>query len=106
MLENSKKEVFSTRKAIKAKDDEIKRLKENIAFWQLEAGTQKLNVLALKKQNEIANVFVAHIDNHIIDMVLKGELPQNSKVMCKICKKDIDTIYKEELKTQLEKKNG
>ena len=40
--------------------------------------------------------FVAHIDNHLVEMVDKGEIERDAKVMCKICNKDIDTIYKEE----------
>ena len=35
-------------------------------------------------------IFVRHIENHLKDMKIKG------KVICKICGKDIDEIYKEE----------
>ena len=36
-------------------------------------------------------VFVEHIERHLKDMKIKG------KVQCKICGKDIDQIYKEDI---------
>lgn len=70
-------------------------------FWEIDSKYVKLAIkktlLTQQKRNEKTNVFVAHIDNHLVEMTLKGELPVDSKVCCKICNKDIDTIYREEL---------
>ena len=41
------------------------------------------------------DIFVKHIEDHLKDMNIKG------KVMCKICNKDIDTIYEETKKHQI-----
>lgn len=45
----------------------------------------------LKEKPDKANVFVKHIQNH---------LKEGQVVICKICNKDIDTIYKEEGETK------
>ncbi len=50
------------------------------------------------KKYEKEIIFVAHISNHLLEMELEGKIKKNSKVCCKICQKDIDEIYKEELK--------
>lgn len=48
----------------------------------------------LNKFTEKAMCFVAHIDNHLLEMGIDG------KVVCKICGGDIDDIYREQLKFQ------
>jgi len=58
----------------------------------------------IESKHDKANCFVAHIDNHLVEMAQKGEIPMDSKVMCKICNKDIDLIYDDECLKELDKK--
>jgi len=44
------------------------------------------------KQNQKYLIFVKHIEEHLKNLKIKG------KVLCKICGKDIDQIYKEDNK--------
>lgn len=48
-----------------------------------------------EKKMDKANVFVKHIEDHIKEMGIESH---GGKVVCKICGKDIDTIFKEEVK--------
>ena len=48
--------------------------------------------------SEKADIFVAHIDAHLSEIEALGEVEPGQKVCCKICNKDIDQIYEEEMK--------